>query len=58
VVPNSQLLTPNSYLGVQTPIEGIPKLGVNFFTASAPVLRKEKSSSEVFKLDKKKTKAH
>ncbi len=28
--------TPNSYLGVQTPKEGIPKLGVNFFIASVP----------------------
>ncbi len=28
--------TPNSYLGVQTPKQGIPKLGVNFFIASAP----------------------
>ncbi len=28
--------TPNSYLGVQTPKQGIPKLGVNFFIESAP----------------------
>ncbi len=34
--------TPNSYLGFYTPKRGIPKLGVNFFIASATVCIKNK----------------
>ncbi len=42
VTSGSQLLIPNSYLGVQTPKEGIPKLGVNFFKVLAPDIKKIK----------------